>query len=185
MSSTALLSTATMPELRIRKAEASDIRLIQDMAEIAFRQTYRDILSSEQMEYMMDWMYSRESLSEQMSLGHVFYIAYSGDKACGYASIVAETNEGQGTSLFHLQKLYVLPSDQAKGVGSKLFERIKEHTREASRSGKIRIELNVNRNNPAVGFYKHLGLEILREGDFPIGHGFYMNDYIMGMELTV
>lgn len=46
-----------------------------------------------------------------------------------------------------------------------------------------RIELNVNRNNPAIGFYNRLGFRILRQGDFDIGHGFYMNDYIMGMEL--
>ena len=48
---------------------------------------------------------------------------------------------------------------------------------------KARIELNVNRNNPAVGFYKHQGLKIIRQGDFPIGNGYYMNDYIMGLDI--
>ena len=45
------------------------------------------------------------------------------------------------------------------------------------------IELNVNRNNPAINFYSRFGFKILRQGDFHIGNGFYMNDYIMGLEL--
>ena len=28
-----------------------------------------------------------------------------------------------------------------------------------------------------------LEMKKLREGDFPIGNGYYMNDYIMGLEL--
>jgi len=45
------------------------------------------------------------------------------------------------------------------------------------------MELNVNRNNKALHFYEHKGMKKLREGDFPIGNGYYMNDYIMGLEL--
>ena len=32
-------------------------------------------------------------------------------------------------------------------------------------------------------FYRHLGMTVLRQGDFHIGNGFYMNDYIMGLDL--
>ena len=28
-----------------------------------------------------------------------------------------------------------------------------------------------------------MGMRRLREGDFPIGNGYYMNDYIMGLEI--
>ena len=45
------------------------------------------------------------------------------------------------------------------------------------------MDLNVNRNNKALHFYEHLGINKLREGDFHIGNGYYMNDYIMGLEL--
>lgn len=47
-----------------------------------------------------------------------------------------------------------------------------------------RFELNVNRNNRAVGFYEHMGLCKDHDGDFPIGSGFYMNDYIMTKTLS-
>ena len=50
-------------------------------------------------------------------------------------------------------------------------------------SGSAAIELNVNRQNLALGFYRRMGMRIDREGDFDIGNGFYMNDYIMRLEL--
>lgn len=171
-----------MMEYRINIATDTDIRLIQDLADVAFRHTYQEILSPEQMEYMMDWMYSSDSLKDQMQSGHVFFIAHQADKACGYMSIQPDGTDADGTLLFHLQKLYVLPSEQGCGLGRKLFDCAIAFAREASAGHKARIELNVNRDNPAVEFYKHLGMKILSQGDFPIGHGFYMNDYIMGMD---
>lgn len=43
--------------------------------------------------------------------------------------------------------------------------------------------INVNRNNKALHFYERKGMKKLREGDFAIGNGYYMNDYIMGLEI--
>lgn len=45
------------------------------------------------------------------------------------------------------------------------------------------MELNVNRNNKALQFYEYMGMRKLRKGDFPIGNGYYMNDYIMGLDI--
>jgi hypothetical protein len=59
-----------------------------------------------------------------------------------------------------------------------------EHVTRESYGRPALLELNVNRNNSAVGFYQHLGLKILRQGDFHIGSGFYMNDYIMGIDIS-
>ena len=42
----------------IRKATTEDIKLINELAWIAFPATYKDILTKEQIDYMMDWMYS-------------------------------------------------------------------------------------------------------------------------------
>ena len=35
----------------------------------------------------------------------------------------------------------------------------------------------------ALHFYERMGMRKLREGDFPIGDGYYMNDYIMGLDI--
>lgn len=58
---------SNMPNFSIRPASVEDIPVIQGMAEVVFRKTYADILSPEQMEYMMDWMYSEDSLRRQIA----------------------------------------------------------------------------------------------------------------------
>ncbi len=163
----------------IRRASTDDIPLIRSLADVVFRDTYRAILSPDQMEYMMDWMYSESSLEDQMCrLGHRYLLA--GDR--GYASFRKEGLTGDGRDLFHLEKIYILPSEKGKGLGRRLFEAVADCIRSIS-PDHPRMELNVNRNNPSLGFYEHLGMRKVRSGDFPIGHGFYMNDYIMGIDL--
>ena len=45
------------------------------------------------------------------------------------------------------------------------------------------MELNVNLIIRARLFYERLGIRKLREGDFPIGDGYYMNAYIIGLDI--
>lgn len=66
----------------IKKATTNDIQLINEMAQIVFPATYREILSKEQLDYMMDWMYSPKNLRKQMEEeGHIYYIAYKDGEA--------------------------------------------------------------------------------------------------------
>lgn len=110
--------------------------------------------------------------------GFRYLLALLDGRPCGYVSV-----EREGEQLFHLQKIYVLPQAQGLGVGRRLFQQAVEHVRRNA-SGPCRMELNVNRHNRALHFYEHMGMRRLREGDFPIGGGFYMNDYIMGLDLA-
>ena len=87
-----------------------------------------------------------------------------------------------GEALFHLQKIYVLPRSQGIGAGAFLFRHAVEYIRSVHPAPCL-MELNVNRRNPALRFYERMGMRRLREGDFPIGDGYYMNDYIMGLEI--
>ncbi len=153
------------------------------MAEIVFRHTYKDILSPEQMEYMMDWMYSPDNLQKQLEDGHVYHIAFRDNVACGYVSVQPDGINEEGRLRYHLQKIYVLPSEQGHGLGRTLFECAVKYIRSDAKGKPAALELNVNRSNPSIEFYRHLGLRILRQGDFHIGNGFYMNDYIMGTDL--
>lgn len=160
-----------------RKATIDDIGLINEMAWKVFPLTYADILTPQQIDYMMDWMYSLPNLRKQMEEeGHVYYIAESDGTPAGYVSVQPE-----GADLYHLQKIYVLPEFRTLRVGRRLFEQAVEAVRAMHPDGPCTLELNVNRSNPAVGFYEHMGMHKDRQGDFPIGGGFYMNDYIMTM----
>ena len=46
----------------IRKATIEDIEIIRALAKQTFPVTYQKILTPEQIDYMMEWMYSAESL---------------------------------------------------------------------------------------------------------------------------
>ena len=162
----------------IRKATTNDIALIHQMAWVVFPHTYHIILTPEQIDYMMEWMYSEKSLQKQMEEdGHIYYLAFKEDEPAGYLSIQPE-----GEHIFHLQKIYVLPSFQGMNLGKLLFEQAIKGIKELH-PAPCQMRLNVNRQNKALTFYEKMGMKKVDEGDFPIGNGFYMNDYIMGLDI--
>ena len=163
---------------KIRKATLEDIEMINRRAWIVFPHTYKEILSPEQMEYMMDWMYSTENLHKQMTEdGHIYFLAFEGNEPAGYLSIQPE-----GEHTYHLQKIYVLPSFQGKKLGKLLFEHAIKAIKELHPEP-CQMRLNVNRQNKALTFYEKMGMKKVDEGDFHIGNGYYMNDYIMGLDI--
>lgn len=162
----------------IRKATTNDIPLIHEMAWVVFPHTYKEILTPEQIDYMMEWMYSEDSLHKQMEKdGHIYYLAFKEDEPAGYLSIQPE-----GEHVFHLQKIYVLPSFQGMKLGKQLFGQAIKAIKELH-PAPCQMRLNVNRQNKALAFYERMGMVKVDEGDFPIGNGYYMNDFIMGMDM--
>ena len=158
--------------MHIRPATTADIATIQYLAAVIWPTAYADILSPRQMQYMLHMMYSQEVLKQQMTEeGHQFLIAEEDGKAIGFAGF--GPIEG---SEWKLHKLYVLPFLHQKGVGKQLISQVESL---AKAQGASSLILNVNRINKAVGFYQHLGYQIYDQGDYPIGAGFYMNDYKM------
>lgn len=161
----------------IRKATKDDCPQIRQLAEQIFPATYKEIISQEQIDFMMDWMYSISNLNKQMDDGHIYFIAYRETAPVGYVSI-----EQKDKDLFHLQKIYVLGSEQGTGCGKFLFTEAVKYIKTVH-PAPCTMELNVNRENRAIRFYEHMGMHKARQGDFSIGNGYFMNDYIMSMEL--
>ncbi len=161
--------------MTIRKATIEDIEPIQSIAKTTWAVTY-SFLSKEQMEYMLDWMYSTTSLQQQMENGHQFYVAEVDNKIIGFTS-VSQDDE----NIYKLNKLYVLPTTQKTGAGKALLQRVIAYAKQ--NDGK-EIQLQVNRNNKAKDFYLKQGFVILYEADFEIGNGFFMNDYVMDLKLS-
>jgi GNAT superfamily N-acetyltransferase len=75
-----------------------------------------------------------------------------------------------------LHKLYVLPHTQGSGVGTALLQAVFAAARTA---GNTRVELNVNRYNPARHFYARHGFSVLRDEVIDIGEGYVMDDHVM------
>lgn len=156
----------------VTEATADEIPLIRDLAKRIWPDAFGKILSAAQIAYMLDWMYSPESLSEQMSRGHRFLLASAGEDFAGYCSYQVTRK----SAVAKLHKIYVLPSAHGEGVGAALLTEVIRRVRQEHVS---RLRLNVNRQNRAVGFYEKFGFKIVDTEDNDIGHGYFMNDYVM------
>jgi len=163
--------------ITISQATIKDIPLIQEIAQKTWPETYGAILSKEQFEYMMDMMYSDDSLKQQFNKQHLFYLAYEGDICFGFSS--CENNYGNN-KVTRIHKIYILPEAQGKGVGKILIEKVKELAKE---NHAVTISLNVNKYNKAFSFYQKLGFEIVGQEDIEIGNGYLMEDYKMELKI--
>jgi diamine N-acetyltransferase len=162
-----------MQDIVIRTADMRDLPVVEALAKKIWPPTYGAILSAEQIQYMLEKMYSQVVLRQQMTeLEHQFLILeYRGEPA-GYASFSALNGEKKTK----LHKFYLDPALQGKGVGSMLMEQV---TMLVKATGSSTLQLDVNRNNPAKDFYKKMGFAVVKEKDTPFGKGFYMNDFVM------
>ena len=165
-------------QLSIKKAEVDDCAIIRDLASQIWGPTYQSILSEEQLNYMFEMMYATDHIRQQMSeQGHQYFIVYADQQPVGYLSIETSSND---TYIF--QKIYALPEFHGKGVGRYMFEQGVSYLKTIHPSP-FTVELFVNRANPAVGFYEHLGMRKTGTRDFDIGNGYFMNDYVMAMDI--
>lgn len=157
----------------------ADLKAVAQIAKETWPVAYKDMISSEQLEYMLEMNYQPESLRQQIyEDGHQFYLLKDREKAIGFASI-EYNHEKQGVGKLH--KLYVLPNQQKSGAGRSLVLHV---IKEAQNHHQEKLILQVNRKNPALAFYQKLGFEIIRTIDLDIGNGFFMNDYIVALDLT-
>jgi GNAT superfamily N-acetyltransferase len=146
------------------------------MAAVVWPATYSNMMSGEQLNYMFNMMYSPDSIRTQMTeKKHTYFILFDDDIPQGYLSVHTVEN-----TVLYIEKIYVLPSAQGKGFGALLINRAKEFAETQSLNS---LRLNVNRDNKSRYFYEHLGFKIISQRDLHIGHGFYMNDYIMEKNL--
>lgn len=156
----------------IRNATPKEIPLIRELTFQVWPQTYRGLLTQEQIDYMLEMMYSESSLENQMTKQHCrFIIVYEEEEPVGFASY-SEIEP----RVFKLHKIYVLPSQQGKGTGRFVIDYIIEDIRSKNA---ISLQLQVNRNNKARSFYEKLGFSVADEIRLDIGGGFYMDDYVM------
>ncbi len=159
----------------LRKISSDDVQIIHDLALQIWPHTFKDILSSEQIDYMLNKMYDSTVLERQISEGHEFYIWL--EKGLAIAFIGLEQNYPVKDSL-RIHKIYILPKYQGLGIGKNLIAEAKKIALTSELSS---INLNVNRFNNAVDFYKYLGFEITKTEDIDIGNGYLMEDYVMEM----
>ncbi|MFM6924822.1 MAG: GNAT family N-acetyltransferase [Ferruginibacter sp.] len=162
--------------LSVTKATAADIPLIRQLTFAIWPQTYSHLISREQIDYMLEMMYSPAVLQKQIEEdGCTFIIVYDDTEPVAFASY--HETEPQ---LWKLNKIYVLSAQQGKGTGKFIIRYIADEIK--AKAAKA-LQLQVNRDNKAKDFYERLGFNIIKTADFDIGNGYFMNDYVMELSL--
>lgn len=161
--------------IQIVEAKLEHISIIKEIAYKAWAVTYSNILSQDQIDYMLDMMYSDSSLTEQMTIQDHHFLLIKSSKSASFEGFVSFEFNYKNTNTTKLHKLYVLPQSQGLGLGRILINLVCER---AKSHGNDYVRLNMNRDNKAISFYKKMNFEIVGEENIDIGNGYLMEDYI-------
>lgn len=173
-----------MSTFRILPVTPAEYEIVQKIAHNTWPDTFGNILSEAQIDYMLAMMYSLEAIQEQVSKGHVFHLlaeAQTDDLNEGTATrftpvgyVSHQLDYLPGTTKIH--KLYALPAVQGKGYGKAMIGKVEAIARAEEQHT---LRLDVNYENQAVGFYEYLGFKKIGRYDTDIGQGYLMEDWIM------
>lgn len=166
--------------LEIKKATLRDWSKIQLIAHKTWWQSYGEMLPKEQVEYMLDLIYSESALSEQMTIKkHEFILVFEDEIPLGFASYQIDYHS---LSTLMIHKIYLLPQTQGKGIGTKLIDHIAAI---AIRNNNNKLQLKVyHENEKAIGFYLKYGFVNIGTETKDIGKGYVILDNIMTKNLA-
>jgi RimJ/RimL family protein N-acetyltransferase len=159
--------------MEIRLATTADLPLIRDLAEEVWWAHYPEIITDEQIRFMLDEWYSVEALSRQIKEeGHQFWLItpQGATQPRGYLSMSRHIDPGS----YYLHKFYL--ANRGKGIGARAFLAVLEQYPDWQK-----VRLNVNRRNfRSVNFYFKMGFVIESNLDLVVGDGrFVMDDFVM------
>lgn len=164
--------------MTIRQLSKEDLDIVQSIAHRTWPSTFAKILSTEQIDYMLNWMYSLNMLESQFDKGHTFLLIEENGIEFGFAGFELNYSEGPKAKL---HKIYLLPEAQGKGAGKALILDVAEQARKA---GQKSLLLNVNKyNQKAIDFYLRMGFEEIYKEVIDIGNGYVMDDVVMELKL--
>ena len=159
--------------IHLEKINKNQLLFIKDLAYAIWPSTYAEILSSEQLTYMLDNFYSIENLKNQMDNNQIFELLLEDNNVVGFVTYEFNCN---GTELLKIHKIYLLLETQGKGFGKFMIDELIRIAKDNHQKGMF---LNVNKYNKAQFFYQKLGFTITKEEVIDIGNGYVMDDYVM------
>ena len=160
----------------IRPITPPDVPAIAALAREIWQATYPGIITQEQIDFMLEQRYGHERLYDDLEDLHKWLDqAFHDGRRVGFA--FSEIYKGE----FKLDKLYIHPDVQRRGVGGQLIAHVAER---AKREGYPCLILQVNKRNVnAINSYKKYGFEVRTVTVDDIGGGYVMDDYVMEEKL--
>jgi GNAT superfamily N-acetyltransferase len=165
-----------MDETRLQRLAPAQIDTVSALARVVWQATYPPLISQTQIDLMLAERYAPAVIRAQLDdPRQAWWIAQQGQAPVGFAHA---SLDGNGCKL---DKLYVHPDRQRRGIGRALLQAVQDWARQQQAR---RLWLQVNRGNTqAIRAYEHYGLRIVEARVFDIGHGFVMDDYVMEQAL--
>ena len=152
-----------------------NIHWVPELAQEIWNDCYKDILSQEQIDYMLDMMYNPEKILEGVENNEQWEILKADNVPVGYLHYKIEEDK------VFLSKIYLKQDPQYKGLGQVMMNHVIDY---ALANQKKKIYLTVNKNNSkAIRFYEKNGFRNVKSETFDIGNGYIMDDYIFQKDL--
>lgn len=170
-------------ELNFKKCNEQDLITLQTFSRATFDATFRHMNTPETMAAYLDSAFNTEKLrSELTEKDSEFHFLFADSTLAGYIKLnerQAQTDINDPQSL-ELERIYVSPEFQAKGLGKVLMRRAIET---AESREKDYIWLGVwEKNEKAIAFYKKNGFVITGKHSFIMGEE-AQSDFIMRKDL--
>ncbi len=145
------------------------------MATEIWNESFVDMITKDQIRYMLEKYLSPGSILEQISKGTNYEFIIESGKDVGFIAYKKEEEK------LMLSKFYLCEEYRHTGLASYSLDHIVKIARELNLNS---IYLNVNRKNvEAISAYEHWGFISVKDVDADIGNGFFMNDHVMELDL--
>ena len=161
-------------DFRIEPVTDRDVEQLAELAREIWRAHYPAIIGIAQIEYMLAQRYQPRIVREELGRDGTWWDKLMvGETMAGFASYFLSGVPAE----MKLDKLYVHPDYQRRGLGGRMIDRVCEV---AGKRGCRRLVLAVNKNNrSAIDAYLKHGFRIEDAVVKDIGGGFVMDDYVM------
>jgi GNAT superfamily N-acetyltransferase len=162
-----------MDQVTITRLAEAEIDTLIPLAHRIWHAHYPGIITTEQIDYMLERGYSRQViLNEIVNQGVIWLKISSGDLMIGFAALGPYAPD-----TMKLHKLYLLPEFHGAGIGTRALAEVERVARD---NAATTLVLNVNRHNSkAIRAYERAGWQVAKTFVVDIGNGFVMDDYVM------
>lgn len=152
--------------------DASAVDAVVALARTVWQATYPALIPQAQIDAMLADRYAPGRIRAQLGdPAHAWRVVLADGAPVGFAHACLDETGCK------LDKLYVHPAHQRRGLGRALLDAVEAWARERQAR---RLWLQVNRGNEAaIRAYDRYGFAIVEARVFDIGGGFVMDDYVM------
>ena len=156
----------------VHRLTATDVDAVSALARVVWQATYPALIPQAQIDAMLADRYAPERIREQLDdPRQAWWVAKQDHALTGFAHAILDESGCK------LDKLYVHPAQQRRGIGALLLRAVDDWAR---RQQARRLWLQVNRGNTqAIAAYEKYGFRIVESRVFELGDGFVMDDHVM------